>query len=501
MSDFLHYICNFFFCAPQFAIFILILRKILGVERNGKPNVFFMDKTNISDIDILYKESLDFLFAQLPMFSRIGAAAYKPGLQTSLDLDDYFGNPHRSFKSIHVGGTNGKGSTSHMLASILQTAGYKVGLYTSPHLADFRERIRINGQMMSKDGVIDFVKRWCSCGYEGHPSFFELTMMMAFDYFAREHVDYAVIEVGMGGRLDSTNIITPIGCVITNISPDHMQFLGDTLEKIAGEKAGIIKHGIPVVIGNSDGGASEKIGSQTVNGVKRVFMERASEVGAPIDFARENTLLERAIVNDEGTISGYSELCGEFTSPLGGEYQKENINTVLHAVEMLRNQGLSISRQDIKEGLENVVKSTGLAGRWMITDRTPFTVCDTGHNPAGLEFTTSQLRRLMEHRPEGAKLRMVIGFVSDKDVDHISHLLPGDAKYYVTKASVPRAMDAGNLLEILEGLGLDCELHAEGVAGAFEAAKADACADDIIYVGGSTFVVADYLATTFAIEG
>lgn len=455
-----------------------------------------MDNTSKST-DILYKESLDFLFAQLPMFSRIGAAAYKPGLQTSLDLDDYFGNPHRKFRSIHVGGTNGKGSTSHMLASILQTAGYKVGLYTSPHLADFRERIRVNGEMMSKEGVIDFVTRWRSCDYSGRPSFFELTMMMAFDYFAREQVDYAIIEVGMGGRLDSTNIITPIGCVITNISPDHMQFLGDTLEKIADEKAGIIKSGIPVVIGNADGGAIEQLGDETINGVKRVFIDKAAEVGAPIYFAQENNLLESAIVNDEGTITGYSGLCGEFISPLGGEYQKENINTVLHAVEMLRNRGLSISSQNIKEGLENVVKNTGLAGRWMITGRSPFTVCDTGHNPAGLEFTTSQLHRLMERRPADAKLRMVIGFVSDKDVDHISHLLPKYAKYYVTRASVPRAMDAEKLLEILQGLGLDCELHAEGVAGAFKAAKSTAGADDIIYVGGSTFVVADYLATNF----
>lgn len=439
------------------------------------------------NLDIIYKESLDFLFSQLPMFSRIGAAAYKPGLDTSIALDNYFGNPHRRFRSIHVGGTNGKGSTSHNLASILQSAGYKVGLYTSPHLADFRERIRVNGRMISKEGVVDFVERWRNCNYSGRPSFFELTMMMAFDYFARQGVDYAVIEVGMGGRLDSTNIIAPIGCVITNISPDHMQFLGDTLEKIAGEKAGIIKRGIPVVIGNAEGG------------VRKVFEEKAREVAAPVCFAQDTPLLEKACLNAEGTISGSSVITGDFLSPLGGEYQIENLNTVLHASRMLREAGVKISDENIKEGIEHVVDNTGLMGRWMITSREPFTVCDTGHNQAGLEHTMHQLGELMKQRREQNGempcLRMVIGFVNDKDVAHIAHLLPKNAKYYVTQASVPRAMPARTLMKILKPIGLDCELHEGGVAEAFEAAVAEASPRDIIYVGGSTFIVADYLAT------
>lgn len=437
------------------------------------------------DLEKCYRESLDFLFSQLPMFSRVGAAAYKPGLDTSIALDNYFGNPHRKFKSIHIAGTNGKGSTSHFIASILQAQGYKVGLYTSPHLADFRERIRVNGEMISREGVVDFVARWRDCGYEGHPSFFELTMMMAFDCFARSEVDYAVIEVGMGGRLDSTNIISPIAAVITNISFDHTQFLGSTLEKIAGEKAGIIKKGVPVVIGDA------------AEGVREVFASKAAEVGAPITFAQDSPMLDAVRFTEDGRLEVSSRIAGDFISPLGGEYQVENINTVLHAVEMLRGIGVEISRDALKSGLENVVESTGLMGRWMITLQQPLTICDTGHNEAGVTHTMHQLRNVWEAKSarseEPVTLRLVIGFVSDKDVDHISHLLPKDAEYYVTNASVPRAMPAADLFKILSAIGLRCHLEEKGVKAACARACADSKPNDIIYVGGSTFIVADYL--------
>lgn len=433
-----------------------------------------------------YQESLDFLFSQLPMFSRIGAAAYKPGLDTSIALDNYFGNPHRRFRSIHVGGTNGKGSTSHMLASVLQAQGYKVGLYTSPHLADFRERMRINGEMIPEESVISFVERWRATGYDGHPSFFELTMMMAFDWFAAEGVDYAVIEVGMGGRLDSTNIITPISTVVTNISPDHMQFLGDTLEQIAGEKAGIFKPGVPAVVGNAEGE------------VRRVFEERASATGTPLRFACDLPKLINPRLLPDGTLAADCVACGPFISPLGGEYQMENINTVLHEVEVLRSIGVEISAEALHDGLEEVVKRTGLMGRWMVTSQAPLTICDTGHNEAGLRGTMHQLLETWQYRrakiSADARLRIVIGFVNDKDVTHIARLLPRQAEYYVTQASVPRAMPAGDLMKILEPLGLDCHLIEGGVDAAVAAALADSLPADLLYIGGSTFVVADYLA-------
>lgn len=432
-----------------------------------------------------YKEATDFLFAQLPMFSRIGAAAYKPGLDTSLRLDDFFGNPHRRFKSIHVAGTNGKGSTSHMLAAMLQSEGYRVGLYTSPHLADFRERIRVNGEMMPREAVVEFVERWRACDYEGHPSFFELTMMMAFDWFARAEVDYAVIEVGMGGRLDSTNIITPIGCVITNISPDHMQFLGDTPAKIAAEKAGIIKAGIPVVIGEAEGE------------IREVFEAKAAEVGAPIRFAQD----EAPLLSVEAAADGFGWECTStlmpgvsFHASLAGDYQKHNINTVLAAVEMLRSVGISLSDEAVKRGFAEVSQLTGLAGRWMRLGESPLRIADTGHNIAGLTHNMEQLRRILSTRPEGARLRMVIGFVNDKDVAHIVHLLPTDAEYYITQASVPRAMPVDTLIGHLSAAGIIGHRYTD-VISAYRAALSDASPADLLFIGGSTFVVADLLAS------
>lgn len=423
-----------------------------------------------------YKESLEYLFRQLPMFSRVGAAAYKPGLDTSLALDEFFGHPHRNFKSIHVAGTNGKGSTSHMLAAILQSQGYKVGLYTSPHLVDFRERIRVNGEMIPQKEVVDFVEQFRSCGYEGHPSFFELTMMMAFNYFSRAGVDYAVVEVGMGGRLDSTNIITPIGCVITNISWDHTQFLGDTLEKIAGEKAGVIKVGIPVVVGEAEGT------------VRSVFAERAEAVSTSIVFAEEESLIENYISHDN-----FSDIYGNhFSCQLSGDYQRKNINTVRSAVEMLRNVGVEISDASIKNGYAKVCDLTGLAGRWMQLGNDPLSICDTGHNQAGLEYNMRQLHNLMTQRAD-ATLRIVLGFVADKDVEHILAMFPHQAVYYISNAQIPRALPVDELAKKCDAAGLLYSKY-DSVKAAYDAALAASHYDDVIYVGGSTFIVADLLA-------
>jgi len=413
-----------------------------------------------------YKEAIDWLFAQLPMFSRVGAAAYKPGLERSEALSRHFGNPHRHWKAIHVAGTNGKGSVSNLIAATLQSQGYRTALYTSPHLVDFRERMRVNGEMIPEENVIRFVEKWLETDYDGDtPSFFELTMIMAFDWFAEMHVDYAVIEVGMGGRLDSTNIITPILSVITNISKDHTQFLGDTLAKIASEKAGIIKHGIPVVIGE----ASEETES--------VFRAKATEVNAPlIEAYRE--------VDDKRNESLHCALTGD--------YQRKNVNTARVALEQLRCLGVKISDSAMMHGFSEVETLTGFRGRWTVVTRTPLTICDTGHNEAGLTYNLSQLRRLMEERP-GAKLRFVIGFVSDKDIDHILPMFPRDAQYYATQAQIPRAMSWQELKTRCDRLGLDTTGHPT-VKEAVNAALADALDNDIVYIGGSTFIVADYFS-------
>ena len=430
--------------------------------------------------DTAYDEAIQFLYSQLPMFSRVGAAAYKPGLDTTIELDRIFGHPHRHFKSIHIGGTNGKGSTSHTLAAMLQAQGNKVGLYTSPHLVDFRERIRVNGEMIPRSAVTDFVERWRLSSSELHPSFFELTMMMAFDWFARQDVDYAVIEVGMGGRLDSTNIITPVATVITNISPDHMQFLGNTLPAIAKEKAGIIKSGIPVVIGEAEGD------------VRQVFEQRAAEVGTDIVFADDEALLLSA---DEAELSGFdceSDSPGHFHFALSGDYQKANANTLLSAVAMLRRYGVRLDDEAVCRGFAKVEQLTGLRGRWTILSQRPLAICDTGHNEAGLRYNMTQLERLMSRRP-GASLRMIMGFVADKAIDHILGLLPRAAIYYITQAAIPRALPAAELLKLATAAGLDCRLCPTPVE-AWRMAVSEANADDIIYIGGSTFVVADLLA-------
>lgn len=428
-----------------------------------------------------YKEATDWLFAQLPMFSRVGAAAYKPGLERSLALSAHFGDPHKKWKAIHVAGTNGKGSVSNLIAAVLQAQGYKVGLYTSPHLVDFRERMRVNGVMISEQEVIEFVENWREGGYEGDkPSFFELTMMMAFDWFAKQGVDYAVIEVGMGGRLDSTNIITPLLSIITNISFDHTQFLGDTLAKIATEKAGIIKHGIPAVVGE----ATEE--------TEPVFRAKAAEVGAPLHEAYREV----------------DETANEaLNCSLQGDYQKKNVNTARVALSELRKLGIEISEKAMAEGFADVQKLTGFCGRWSVVSNSPLTICDTGHNQAGLSYNLPQLEKLMKEKRsenESATLRMVVGFVSDKDVEHILPMFPKEAIYYVTQAQIPRAMPWQELLERMQTQGFTCKGFPT-VAEAYGKALEDAVAQgktekdetdtaDIIYIGGSTFIVADFLA-------
>lgn len=426
-----------------------------------------------------YQEALDFLFSQLPMFSRVGAAAYKPGLDTSLAIDTYFDHPHRRFKSIHVGGTNGKGSTSHMLAAILQAQGYKVGLYTSPHLVDFRERMRVDGKMIPREKVVKFVEKWKGCGYEGHPSFFELTMMMAFNWFAEENVDYAVIEVGMGGRLDSTNIITPEMCVITNISNDHTQFLGDTLPKIAVEKAGIMKSGIPAVVGEAEGE------------IREVFEKRSREVGCHVVFAEDTPRLLSISEDPEGGWRCTSAE-GAYSSPLAGDYQKRNLETVLHAVDTMRECGIEVSDSSVREGIANVERLTGLKGRWTVLSHSPLTIADTGHNIAGITYNMGQLRRLRDSR-HGSRLRIVIGFVADKAIDKILPLLPADAEYYITNAQIPRALPGEKLKGRFIEAGLDGTVY-PCVKDAYDAALKASSPDDILFIGGSTFIVADLLA-------
>lgn len=422
-----------------------------------------------------YQEAISWLFSQLPMFSRVGAAAYKPGLQLTETLDSIYNHPHRRFKSIHVGGTNGKGSTSHMLASVLQSNGFKTGLYTSPHLVDFRERMRINGEMIPQKEVVKFVEEWKKKNTDLHPSFFELTMMMAFDWFARENVDYAVIEVGMGGRLDSTNVILPILSIITNISFDHTQFLGDTLEKIASEKAGIIKKGIPIIIGEAAGA------------IKKVFQEKATIEGSPITFADEK-FNQDAFHKEENGWKINHENINPLYVPLGGEYQKKNINTVLAAIEKLKEEGIPLRDAEIKEGLEKVCENTGLKGRWQAIRQNPLVICDTGHNHAGITYSMESLKS----RFAGRKIKFVIGFVNDKDVAGIVNLFPKDADYYFTQASIPRAMPAEEVMSHFKIAGKEGSVYGD-IKEAYEACLKQTSPNDVIYIGGSTFVVADFL--------
>ena len=420
-----------------------------------------------------YNETLEWLFAQLPMYQREGKAAYKANLDNTLKLDEHFGAPHRQFKTIHVGGTNGKGSVSHMLASILQTAGYKTGLYTSPHLKDFRERIKINGEMVSEQYVIDFVEQNKSLFAGIKPSFFEMTVAMAFKYFADQQVDIAVIEVGLGGRLDSTNIITPLASVVTNISFDHMALLGDTLEKIAGEKAGIIKPNVPAIIGTRDAATDF------------VFINKAKECGTSIHFASDNWSEERTPDNTYNLKNKQGITFNNLHPDLKGLYQRKNIPTVIETILHLREQGIKINDREVHEGIANTIRYTGLLGRWQELSRTPYTVCDTGHNIDGLTEIVAQLKTCKYER-----LHFVMGMVNDKDVDSVLHILPKDAIYYFCKASIPRAMDEHLLAEKAATNDLHGKTYPT-VAEAYASAKEAASPNDMIYIGGSTFVVAE----------
>lgn len=422
-----------------------------------------------------YQQTINWLFAQLPMYQREGQAAYKANLDNTLRLDEHFCHPHRQFKTIHVAGTNGKGSVSHMLASILQEAGYKTGLYTSPHLKDFRERIKINGEMVSEEYVIDFVEQNKELFAAVKPSFFEMTVAMAFKYFADRQVDIAVIEVGLGGRLDSTNIISPLASVITNISFDHMALLGDTLEKIAAEKAGIIKPHIPAIIGTRD------------RDYDFVFEKKVAECHTSIEFADDNW----QIVQQDNGCYNLTHRSGwhfeNLQSELKGIYQRKNIPAVLETIPVLRNNGLKITDENIRQGIAKVITNTGLAGRWQTLADRPLTICDTGHNIDGMTEITKQLKTCRYER-----LHFVIGMVNDKDIDSVLRILPQDAIYYFCKASIPRAMNEEILAEKARATGLHGNCYPT-VAEAYAQARQNALPDDMIYIGGSTFVVAEVI--------
>ena len=424
-----------------------------------------------------YRQTLDFLFVSLPEYQRVGGPAYNAKLDKTVALDGYFGHPHTHFHTIHVAGTNGKGSTSHMLASVLQCAGYRVGLYTSPHLNDFRERIKIDGKMISEDEVTGFVASHREIIEKLKPSFFEMTVAMAYDWFARRRVDVAVVEVGMGGRLDSTNIVTPLVSVITNISFDHTQFLGDTLEKIAGEKAGIIKPGIPVVIG--DGAAA----------TRGVFIEKAAQCGSMVFFADERYAALRSRKTAAGQVITLRDLsCGgefDMETDLGGHYQMKNIPTVLTVLDVLKaGDDIKFSYADVEKGIASAAETTGLYGRWQVLATEPLTVADIAHNKAGLAETAAQIESCSYD-----KLYMVIGFVNDKDLEAILPLLPKKAYYFFTQTDSERALDAKLLAEQASRHGLYGEISPD-VTNALARARKKAAPGDMIYVGGSSFIVA-----------
>jgi dihydrofolate synthase/folylpolyglutamate synthase len=428
-----------------------------------------------------YPQTLQYLYEKLPMFTRIGAAALKNDLDNTLELCRRLDNPQHKFKSVHVAGTNGKGSTSHMLAAILQTAGYKTGLYTSPHLKDFRERVRINGQMISEQQVVDFVADHKNDFEEIQPSFFEMTVALAFDIFANEKVDIAIIEVGLGGRLDSTNVITPLVSVITNIGWDHMNILGDTLQLIAAEKAGIIKPDVPVIIGEYQPEVAD------------IFLRKAAQEGADMNFASDGwevksrkskveslDLLDVEVQNKNAQHSTFN-----FQLDLTGSYQLKNIKTVLATVEQLRLQGFIITDEHLRTALRQVKTMTGLHGRWEVLSTNPLTICDTGHNPEGIQEVLKNIAAT-PHK----QLHFVIGMVNDKDISKILAMLPADAVYYFCKPDIPRGLEAENLKLEAESIGLAGEVYPT-VKTALLSAQKNAATDDLVFVGGSTFVVAE----------
>lgn len=428
-----------------------------------------------------YQESLDFLFQALPMFQRVGAPAFKKDLTNTIKLCERLGNPHQAFKSIHIAGTNGKGSSAHALASVLQEAGYKTGLYTSPHLKSFRERIKINGREIPEKDVCTFVVEQQDFLLELKPSFFEMTVAMAFSYFARQNVDIAVIETGMGGKFDSTNVLMPLLSLITNIGLDHVQFLGDTLEKIAGEKAGIIKEGVPAVIG------------QTQESTTAVFQQAAREKKAPLFFANQHyEVLPKGWKEAAGTeiLAGYEIREAEGSNwdlgmDLLGDYQAKNLPGILLAVAKLNEMGFEISSGDLLRGLARIRDNTGLKGRWQILEKDPLVICDTGHNEDGIKLIMEQLKRL-PHR----NMCLVLGMVQDKDHNQILALLPKEARYIFCQADQPRSLSAEALKEKAALHGLR-GISITDVNAAIAYAKKNTGADDLIFIGGSTFVVAE----------
>ena len=422
-----------------------------------------------------YQETVQYLFNSTPVFEHVGATAYKEGLSNTITLDNHFNHPHTKYKTIHVAGTNGKGSCSHTLAAILQSAGYRVGLYTSPHLIDFRERIRVNGDCISEQYVVDFVEREREFFECLHPSFFELTTAIAFKYFADEKVDIAIIEVGLGGRLDCTNIIRPILSIITNISFDHTQFLGDTLAKIAEEKAGIIKEHIPVIIG------------ETTHETKPVFQEKAKSLSAPITFAEFMPEVLKANISANGGIDYITRSFGTLHGELGGSYQTKNTNTILAAVRVLTGLGILHDATAISNGFAKVCELTGLMGRWQKIATSPLTVCDTGHNVGGWQYLSHQIKA-----QKCETLRIVFGMVDDKDIQHVMEMLPQNAVYYFTRATTKRAIQEERVKQEggKHGLYGTC-FHT--VAQAYDQAIHDASPNDFIFIGGSSYIVADLL--------
>lgn len=423
-----------------------------------------------------YQQTLDYLFSQLPMYQRDGQSAYKANLDNTIALDNYFGNPHKQFKTIHIAGTNGKGSVSHMIASVFQEAGYKTGLYTSPHLKDFRERIKINGEMIPEQKVIDFVENHQPIIDQLKPSFFEMSVAMAFEYFAKSKVDIAIIETGMGGRLDSTNIITPELSVITNIGLDHIQFLGDTIPLVAKEKAGIIKKNIPVVVGEWNSLSAS------------VFDQTADKIGTTVIYADKKFKVSQSQNNlNYQTISvvrNDSEITTDYNLELLGIYQRKNILTVLTSLDLVKEQ-YNLTEENIKQGLQKVVTNTGLLGRWQILGTNPLEICDTGHNAEGITYILEQLAQTKYN-----KLHFVLGMVNDKDIEKVLSMLPKNAEYYFTNAKIPRAMPAQQLAEKAINMGLQGNIY-NSVAEAQKNAKKNATDNDLIFIGGSTFVVAE----------
>ncbi len=423
-----------------------------------------------------YADTLTYLYQNLPVFQRVGSVAYKKDIANTIRLCEILGNPHKKFKSVHIAGTNGKGSTSHMLSAVLQVAGYKTGLYTSPHLHEFTERIRVDGAEVSREFIVDFVNRIQPYIDEIKPSFFEITVAMAFDYFASQQIDIAVVEVGLGGRLDSTNVITPELSLITNIGWDHKDLLGDTLVQIAGEKAGIIKPGVPVVV------------SERQPGIDEVFIRRAQELGSQIHFATEDFRVEP--VNKAGRITlnvfhRGDMIFPDLYIPLQGYYQQKNLIGVLKAVEVLDHLNWGITSEGLLKGLSEVTTLTGLRGRWQKLGERPLVVCDTGHNIDGIREVVNQIRA-----QSFQKLHIVFGVVKDKDLGAVLEVLPGDAFYYFCEAKIPRAMPAAQLAQLAESAGLSGVIVPD-VQSAVNEARNRAAPDDMIFIGGSTFVVAE----------